>query len=524
MNGGPGGVSSRGAGIDLDAGQGREPARHAGVQRRRAVGGDGCPALRPPRLHPRRAGVHRRLTRARPWRRFAAASARSASRTTTILLFSELMDSASLFLTANCDTVYFLGFVDLSDGPMVIDVPPLGAPSGILGTIDDMWFRLGHRLRPSRTRPRRGRPVPDRRARLRRAAARQRLPRLPRRTTRGSSCWAGRSWSTTTRASRSTRSATASGSRRTCPVRRGPRSATFLAGGAAPRRRRLRPRRPGSSKRSGMSFNTIPPNDYGFWEIVNELVQQEPRRRRRSRAARPARLGRDRQGQAVQARRADAQDPRGRGRRRQRDRPHLTFAPRPEEGFAYYPGSDWYQHALGRRLPVPRSAAADHAGRRRRRARATVRASSTRGSPSSTRRPASRRRCACASPASARSTSSPCATPTASTSTAGATTGSRSRRTSPRAASGRSCSTTARPARCSRPISPSRTRQPVGHRRDQPRRLDRHLLRADRARRARRTTGSRPCRARAGSTILRLYCPLPAVLRQDLAASEIEPI
>jgi hypothetical protein len=54
-----------------------------------------------------------------------------------VLLFSELMDSASLLLTANCDTVYFLSFVDLADGPMVVDVPPLGAPSGILGTIDD---------------------------------------------------------------------------------------------------------------------------------------------------------------------------------------------------------------------------------------------------------------------------------------------------------------------------------------------------------------------------------------------------
>ena len=56
-------------------------------------------------------------------------------------LFSELMDSTSLFLTANCDTVYFWGFIDLSDGPMVIDLPALGAPTGLLGTIDDMWFR-----------------------------------------------------------------------------------------------------------------------------------------------------------------------------------------------------------------------------------------------------------------------------------------------------------------------------------------------------------------------------------------------
>ena len=48
-------------------------------------------------------------------------------------MFAELMDSASLFLTANSDTVYFLGFVDLTNGPMVIDVPAMPAPSAILG-------------------------------------------------------------------------------------------------------------------------------------------------------------------------------------------------------------------------------------------------------------------------------------------------------------------------------------------------------------------------------------------------------
>ncbi len=53
-----------------------------------------------------------------------------------ILLFSELMDAESPFLTANADTVYYLGFVDLSDGPMVVETPP-----DALGTIDDMWFR-----------------------------------------------------------------------------------------------------------------------------------------------------------------------------------------------------------------------------------------------------------------------------------------------------------------------------------------------------------------------------------------------
>ena len=59
----------------------------------------------------------------------------------SVLLFSELMDSASLFLTANCDTIYFISFIDLTSGPMVLDIPPFGPPSGILGAIDDMWFR-----------------------------------------------------------------------------------------------------------------------------------------------------------------------------------------------------------------------------------------------------------------------------------------------------------------------------------------------------------------------------------------------
>jgi hypothetical protein len=51
-------------------------------------------------------------------------------------LFSELMDSNSLFLTGNADTVYLWGFVDLSDGPMVVDIPQLTLPSALLGTIE----------------------------------------------------------------------------------------------------------------------------------------------------------------------------------------------------------------------------------------------------------------------------------------------------------------------------------------------------------------------------------------------------
>ena len=41
-----------------------------------------------------------------------------------------------MFLTANADTVYYLMIVDLNDGPMVVETPPMA-----LGTFDDMWFQ-----------------------------------------------------------------------------------------------------------------------------------------------------------------------------------------------------------------------------------------------------------------------------------------------------------------------------------------------------------------------------------------------
>jgi hypothetical protein len=53
-----------------------------------------------------------------------------------VLIFSGLMDSRSLFLTANADTVYFWSFHDLSQGPLVVETP-----AETLGVFDDMWFR-----------------------------------------------------------------------------------------------------------------------------------------------------------------------------------------------------------------------------------------------------------------------------------------------------------------------------------------------------------------------------------------------
>ncbi|MGY3614304.1 hypothetical protein ACVJGD_000500 [Bradyrhizobium sp. USDA 10063] len=53
-----------------------------------------------------------------------------------VILFSGLMDARSLFLTANADTVYFWTYLDLSKGPVVVE-----APSDVLALGDDMWFR-----------------------------------------------------------------------------------------------------------------------------------------------------------------------------------------------------------------------------------------------------------------------------------------------------------------------------------------------------------------------------------------------
>ncbi|MEP9389997.1 DUF1254 domain-containing protein [Mesorhizobium sp. KR9-304] len=52
-----------------------------------------------------------------------------------VVITSELADSANLFLTGNADTVYYISVIDLSKGPMVIEQPSDG-----LGTINDMWF------------------------------------------------------------------------------------------------------------------------------------------------------------------------------------------------------------------------------------------------------------------------------------------------------------------------------------------------------------------------------------------------
>ena len=55
---------------------------------------------------------------------------------TTVPIFEQLMDSRSIFLTANDNTPYTWTWLDLRNGPLVVEVPPK-----VLGAINDMWYR-----------------------------------------------------------------------------------------------------------------------------------------------------------------------------------------------------------------------------------------------------------------------------------------------------------------------------------------------------------------------------------------------
>jgi hypothetical protein len=183
---------------------------------------------------------------------------------------SELLDANSLFLTANADTVYYMAWIDLSDGPVVIEQPPEG-----LGTINDMWFSWVIDA---------GKPGPDR------GLGGKYLivgPGYEGPLPEGGYFIAHSKTNNVLYAMRS-----------------------FLADGKDPKpaveniksNLKIYPYEPGSYgtsiaealegkvrlggepkipetkfiEISGKSFNTIPPSDYGFFELINENVQEEP--------------------------------------------------------------------------------------------------------------------------------------------------------------------------------------------------------------------------------------------------------
>ena len=74
---------------------------------------------------------------------------------TVVPIFEQLVDSRSVFLTANDNTVYSWTWVDLSNGPVVVEVPPK-----VLGADQRHVVSLGRRCRHHRTGQGRGRQVP----------------------------------------------------------------------------------------------------------------------------------------------------------------------------------------------------------------------------------------------------------------------------------------------------------------------------------------------------------------------------
>ncbi|RLT96767.1 DUF1254 domain-containing protein [Ketobacter sp.] len=187
-----------------------------------------------------------------------------------VLIFSELMDANSLFLTANCDTIYAMGALDLSQGPMVIETPPL-----FLGVVQDAWFRWVIDL---------GLPGPDR------GAGGKYLIVPPGYTgtlPQGgfniahaetlSSVWFGRSYLKDGKDPKPV----ADTIRKTLkiypyqPGGAGTPIAEFLAGRAT--LGKIEPPKPTVfHEGSGKVMNTVPPNDWQFFEALNEIVQREP--------------------------------------------------------------------------------------------------------------------------------------------------------------------------------------------------------------------------------------------------------
>jgi hypothetical protein len=186
-----------------------------------------------------------------------------------VLLFSGLMDSQSLFLTANADTVYYIFMIDVKDGPMVVETPP-----DALGLFDDFWFQ--HVIDFGRPGPDRGEggkflllppgydgPLPDSGYHVGQSST-YRVVGL------------GRSFLTNNDPKPTVD--TIKNALKIYPYTPGGYGtsiATLLEG-------EVKPRKPAPVEPvtfvegTGLAINTLPPSDHTYYELLNEVVQQQP--------------------------------------------------------------------------------------------------------------------------------------------------------------------------------------------------------------------------------------------------------
>ena len=252
-----------------------------------------------------------------------------------IVIYPRLMDAKSVFLTANADTVYFVGFLDLTKGPMVIETPP-----DSLGTLDDMWWNWITDF---------GAPGPDRGI----GGKYLILPPGYDGPVPEGGFYVARS--RTTRALILGRSFLANNDPQPAValIQRTLKIYPYAAGGVGTSiaeilTGKVKPGRnvPPPPVRfidgSGKSFNTVPPSDVGFYELLDKLVQEEP----------VDALGDvERMGQlaSIGIVKGKPFNPDERMRKilaeaaavGQATSRTIVFRPREAEGFALYPGSSW---------------------------------------------------------------------------------------------------------------------------------------------------------------------------------------
>jgi hypothetical protein len=189
-----------------------------------------------------------------------------------VLIFSELMDSRSLFLTANADTVYFLGFLDLSDGPIVLETP-----TDSLGIVDDMWFGwITDFGLPGADRGQGGTylllppgyegPVPEGGFYVRRSSTNHVI-------------LLGRAFIDQNEGNDPAPTVTRIKEQLKMypyvPGGVGNSIGSYLTG-RGPLGQPTAPRSPRFVEGTGLAMNTVPPNDFGHYEMLDALVQLEP--------------------------------------------------------------------------------------------------------------------------------------------------------------------------------------------------------------------------------------------------------
>jgi hypothetical protein len=187
-----------------------------------------------------------------------------------VVIFDQLMDAKSLFLTANADTIYVMGFLDLSKGPVVLETPPK-----LLGTVQDAWFRWVIDV---------GAPGPDRgeggKYLIVGPDYTGPLPEggfFTARSRTNTILWFGRSFlenhsdpkPAVERIKKFTKVYPYQVGGVGTPI------AEFLDGKAS-LGRITPPPATVFHDGSGMAMNTLPPNDWTFYEMLNEIVQEEP--------------------------------------------------------------------------------------------------------------------------------------------------------------------------------------------------------------------------------------------------------